>query len=968
MTVDPTVLPGLLLLVLELLTLAAIGFVIARVVLRQSDDRMALAQGMVIGPAAWGLLVNFILYLVPGLAGALVAWLIMLTLGVGLAWHARTRLQLPLRTLAGFAVTTLALLWVALAARQLLKIPDDHIHLGLSALIRAGNWPPVIPWNPWIPAPYHYGADMAIGLLTPPFGPDLAFTTELLGAFGWAGLSLVIATTLLRYGGWTSVLILGPLTLSAGAWTLVLVGEAPTILWVPIPLELPTTELRSSLADLYWPTVELPWSEPEPDASPPNIWKPPFTLAYALALVVLERAADAPRPSRWAGNTTLAVLIAFIGLMEETVALVVLSLWVVLEAARFLPRPTVRARAHADQHRTSVTSPRSAVKSASAPRFAAGDPLMRRTLALGAGGPILAGLLLVLSGGAITGALVGNIGSGLTIEWINDPGHRHLLGLFTTLPGGLRVLAIGPIAIAVAAALLSMGQRLVLALAMGSACFVIAALTLQYEVSNDLVRLDGHARNLALLAFLVALAHRVHSLREHWRYIAVASIAALVVWPTIAAPVRALGIALQRGIHMANAQPGPAEFDSWFRWMGRSTVTPFAAEGVRAYIRDQTAADARIFTPHPNPMSIDTGRPNASGLVGRIHLYPFVGPEYQDVLRYLEPAAVRRLDLRYVHATNAWVASLPDLAQRRLADPRLFELLVRDGTDALYRIKPEFLRLNRPPTMGSLEALQHVIPTSASIYLAPSIPPRDAVRLAVALSHARILGTVDLRTFYSLSDIPTRPLGTNSPDFLAVPARLVPSALPEDARRPVWWNQDLALYAPNGPVDSSRAAPPRDFSIQLADVHMIDGHIAFTAIFTDRASDRWQGQDWVVVATDDSPWNLPYRFGTATFTSAFVRWFDGQVQPVPETATHEYVYLYEFDPWTGSLAVWDGTDYTSLAEPQPALGPGHWLLAARPNIDGQEVGLIPVLQFTLTSDGDLTYSTYQGSLDAMLGP
>lgn len=41
--------------------------------------------------------------------------------------------------------------------------------------------------------------------------------------------------------------------------------------------------------------------------------------------------------------------------------------------------------------------------------------------------------------------------------------------------------------------------------------------------------------------------------------------------------------------------------------------------------------------------------------------------------------------------------------------------------------------------------------------------------------------------------------------------------------------------------------------------------------------------------------------------------------------------------------VWDGTDYISIAEPQSAFGPGYWLLAARPNVDGQEVGPIPVL-------------------------
>ena len=189
MSVDLSVLPGLVLLVLELLTLASVGFVLSRLVLRQSDERMALAQGMVIGPAVWGLLANFTLHVVPGLAGALVAWLIVVALGAGLAWFRRSKLRLSVRTLSGFAVTTLALFWIALAARQLLKIPDEEIHLGLSALIRAGNWPPVIPWNPWIPAPYHYGVDMGVGLLSPPFGPNLALTTELLSAFAWTRAS-----------------------------------------------------------------------------------------------------------------------------------------------------------------------------------------------------------------------------------------------------------------------------------------------------------------------------------------------------------------------------------------------------------------------------------------------------------------------------------------------------------------------------------------------------------------------------------------------------------------------------------------------------------------------------------------------------------------------------------------------------------------------------------------------------------
>ena len=180
MTVDPAVIPGLLLLALELLALAAVGYVVARVALRQSDDLLALAQGLVIGLALWGLIVNFVLHLLPGYAGALGSWVIVLVIGVGMAWRTRQVLRLPPRTLVGFAVTALLLFWVALASRQMLSIPDDDIHLGPAAFVQAGGWPPIAPWIPDQPLIYHYGVDVLIGLLTPPFGPDLAFATELL--------------------------------------------------------------------------------------------------------------------------------------------------------------------------------------------------------------------------------------------------------------------------------------------------------------------------------------------------------------------------------------------------------------------------------------------------------------------------------------------------------------------------------------------------------------------------------------------------------------------------------------------------------------------------------------------------------------------------------------------------------------------------------------------------------------------
>ena len=124
MTVNPEVLPGLLLLALELLTLAAVGYIVARVALRQTDDRLALAQGMVIGPALWGLTVNFLLRVLPWLPAAIAGWMVILALG-SLSPFERTRqtVSVPASTLAGFLAATLAVFWVALAARQMLGNP-----------------------------------------------------------------------------------------------------------------------------------------------------------------------------------------------------------------------------------------------------------------------------------------------------------------------------------------------------------------------------------------------------------------------------------------------------------------------------------------------------------------------------------------------------------------------------------------------------------------------------------------------------------------------------------------------------------------------------------------------------------------------------------------------------------------------------------------------------------------------------
>ena len=125
MTVDPAVIPGLLLLAAELLALAAVGYVVARVALKQTDHRLALAQGLVIGPALWGLIVNFVLHLLPGMSGQLAGWIVVLAVGGGLAWRARQDLRIPTRTLARFGLAGAAIFRIALV----ILLQRLHSHL-----------------------------------------------------------------------------------------------------------------------------------------------------------------------------------------------------------------------------------------------------------------------------------------------------------------------------------------------------------------------------------------------------------------------------------------------------------------------------------------------------------------------------------------------------------------------------------------------------------------------------------------------------------------------------------------------------------------------------------------------------------------------------------------------------------------------------------------------------------------------
>ena len=695
MTIDPTVLPGLSLFALELLALAVIGYVVARIALGQDDDLMALAQGLVIGPALWGLIVNFVLHAVPGLAGALVGWAIVLLLGAGLAWRAPARLRIPPRTVMGFVGAALALVWIGLASRQLMGIPDDAIHTALPASIRAGAFPPELAWNPGVPLAYHYGADLLIGLLTPPIGPDRGVRNRTDGRLPlWMGFVLVVVTLLRRHGSWLGALVLTPLLLTAGAWTLVWYAEAPDVLKVPVAAGVPTAGIRAALADMYWPTAELPRVWPT-EVSPPNIWKPPFLLAYALAGVILERLTTR-RAHGWLVHVSLALLVGFLGLVDETVALTVLGLWALLAALNLV---------HARRE-----------------RLIDSDLILRSAM-----GPALAGPSAGRRRRRPHGLLVWRAAERRVVWVAQRPVQSPPARLVQTAPGRRWAAgARGVVPVAASALLLAFRQRLVLVLVVGVSVFLLAALTLQHAAHpGDAVRLDGHARNFGLLALLVALSVRLNALRLRWRLAAIGCLTLFVTWPTAVLPIHRIPLALGQGIDVANAQPSRSEIGPSHSSMRRHVLAPLTPRAIADFIRDETAIDARIFSPHPHQMTAATGRPNASGPVGHLNLLPFNGPEYDDVLRYLEPGAVDRLGFSYVHANDAWIATLPAHAQRWLNDPALFEPLIRDGADTLYRIAPAFPRLDTVRAPESFEALRRAVPASSLMYLAPGTSATD---------------------------------------------------------------------------------------------------------------------------------------------------------------------------------------------------------------------------------------------------
>lgn len=927
MIVDPAVLPGLLLLAAEFAVLAAVGYVVVRVALREDNELSAMAQGLVVGPGLWGIVVNFIMYAIPGLAGAAAGWAVMLGLAAALAWRWPGRLRPPVRPVAGIASAFAALGIVGLASRQLLGVPDLHTSLGLAATIRAGGFPVSLPWHVDAPSSYHYGASLLAGLLAPPVGPDLVFVWELLGVYAWVSLAVVVITALRHRGSWLTALLLAPLLLSYGLHTSVSRIEA--LLRIPIPTGLPAAGLGNTFAYTYWGPVEPVGSRL---GSLPDVWNPSFTLGYALAFVVLAQAARTEHAT-WRGYLTLAGLVGFLGLLVTTLAPVVMLIWIGLEAVRL-----IRARR-------------------------AGASLLAPALRSGAG-LVAAGLILRFGGGALSEVADGGARAGLTLASNLDAMQRPVVGVFNAHPGGLGILSVGPLAVAGIAIALARRDWLVTALAGGAVVLALAWLSLDYPpFAQDLRRLGGHARNLAMLALLLALsAHLARLPSRRWRYATAALLVVLIVWPTAVGPARAAAGALGQGVQLANAGPGwRAAREQDETAMLRRFLMPRMSRRLAADIRSHVPVDAPVLDPSADlAVLLHTGRPNNFGFANAIHLIWRLSPEYLDARHFLEPATFRRLGLAYIYATEAWVAGLPPRSQHWLSDPRLFDLLARDGDESLYRVRPAFLSLQSAPHPDSFEALRDISPGTL-VYLQPQVSrelQERLLRMASVLSHTRLVGGVNPERLHLLTPAPWKvePLGTRVPALVAMPLLHEAWVYPPAGWREVWRNPPtgVALYAPPAAGEGMATVEPSPVHVRMTDLHAEGERVTFTATLEASAKEPWLGQDWVLGPVDASPWGIPVlqRDGQLNVE----QWFAGQAAGGATTTTHRYV----FDSRASSLAV-RGTDgaYTTVQASNRAPSPGAWMLALRlthPSDRGfQEfVLIVPVLRFDASDDGTVS--------------
>ena len=379
--------------------------------------------------------------------------------------------------------------------------------------------------------------------------------------------------------------------------------------------------------------------------------------------------------------------------------------------------------------------------------------------------------------------------------------------------------------------------------------------------------------------------------------------------------------------------------------MGRYPLERFPSVRIASWIRENTDVDTRVLSPAPYAMTIATGRPNASGFADFLHTRPYTGSGYLDAIRLLEPAALGRLEIDYIHAPDDWSRNLPDRARHWLENPALFEPLILDRCPHALSGAACISRSKRPAGSRVVRGTTTSCPANSGVYLSPSSGSLNTFRAVAVLPHAHLLGSPNRAALHLQADIPTSPLGSQPADLVVTAAQLAPSMFHPSAQRPVFWNEEIAVYAPGGAIAPVQDPPPRPFTVRVTDARETDGRLAFTATLSETAGEGWTGQDWLVVPADESPWALP----RIRPTDPAAQWYAGQATPQPGSVTHRYV----FAPQAVTLSLQGSPSaVVQLDSSGDRLEPGVWILAVRLRSEYQLSAFIPVVKVVVSQAGD----------------
>ena len=475
-------------------------------------------------------------------------------------------------------------------------------------------------------------------------------------------------------------------------------------------------------------------------------------------------------------------------------------------------------------------------------------------------------------------------------------------------------------------------------------------LFVEYEFSSfDNLRLQGHFRNLLLIATILVIGHFLARLKQWPHRIACAALAVIVVWPTVAGSGASLWFAVKNGPQFAIPTAETRRIHEGI--MGRAELAGVPAE-LASYIKDHLQGNASILSPNPMAISVASGRPSPYGYVDFTQYVGLRGPEYLDAIEHLDPDAIQKLGVDYVHATSKWVDGLPKRSRDWLESPEYFRPLFQADAGALYEILAPFSELVASPASESFNALRTLTGKGARVYISPAVHPLQRLSIAAALQEARLYGDLG-NPVHVRSTLGFSPYEDEDVDFLVLPSRLSPTVIPTHLRSPVWSKGENAVYAVGDVEDGAIRRKLAALWVDIEESRVDQQSTRFGIRFEIVDPDGWTGQDWVLIADDGTRWAVP------VLQDRPVHWYSGQVDPSSDDLRVEYDWNVE----TGTLQ-WStgGSEFLPAQSSTSELITGSYVLAMRLTLDGRERFVLPVLRVHVSQDGSIRFKFFEGPL------